>query len=103
MSSLKKKYQIVLKYLPNYKVKYCFFNNQIKECESAGWYSIIGHKLCCNTSILKSNNSLNYVCEITDLPKEYFDLFKEEQLRYENSIIHKNRLQSFNQLLINKS
>lgn len=102
--SNKKKYKVIVGYLSNYVVKFCFFNAPIKEDEGGGWYSVIGHNLVCNASILRNNNSVeDAIYNPEELPNDYLKLFNEEKLRYENGVIHKQRLQSFNQLLINKN
>lgn len=103
MKTTKKKYKILHEYLPNYIVKYCFFNVPIREDEGNGWYSTHGYNLVCNASTYKENQSCIGICSIEDLPSEYKELYLNEKLRYESDKIHLQRMQSYQQLLINKT
>jgi hypothetical protein len=95
---MKKKHKhIEIQYLPNYKVKYCFFKEPIKECEGGGWYTVIGHELRCHASLFKFEPK-TIPCNIEDLTEvERYEYFKEK-VNYENSQVHKSRIQSFTQL-----
>lgn len=79
-----------------------FFNEPIKECEGGGWYSVIGYELRCHASILKfeTKTVAGAIEELSEIEKaEYM----KEKFNYENSQIHKSRMQSFAQLSKNAS
>ena len=88
---------IEIHYLPNYKVRYCFFKEPIKECEGGGWYTVVGYELRCNASLLKFEPK-TISCNVEDLTEIEKVEYLREKLNYENSQIHKSRLQSFTQL-----
>lgn len=93
--------RIIIEYLPNYKVRYSFSKADITEDEGNGWYSVIGSKIVCNSTLLKEFSSTKGLCNISELSEDLMGLLNAERDRYESSIIHKNRLCSFTQLLIN--
>lgn len=97
----KNKYAILIKYLPNYTVKYCFYKAEVTDSLGGGWYEVVDYRLMCSASILKAGYDLSHVCEEADLPPDYFLLYQQEKESYENSVLHKSRIQSFNQKLIN--
>ena len=101
MKTNKKKYKLLITYLPNYTVKYCFFNVPIKEDEGNGWYSISGYNLVCVPSVYKKNQSYIGVCNVDDLPYNYKELFLRAKLEYEAGRIHAQLMQSYTQLLNN--
>lgn len=97
-----KKY-ILIEYLPNYRVKYCFSKVAIKESEGNGWYLTVGKKLRCTASLVKDNHSSKGIIVTEDkLSESELKEFLREKYNYENSQIHKSRIQSFTQLTINK-
>lgn len=95
---MKKQYKrIKIQYLPNYKVNYCFFKEPIKECEGGGWYTIVGYELKCHASLLKFESKI-IPCTVEELTEAEKAEYLKEKFNYEDSPIHKSRLQSFTQL-----
>jgi len=85
---------VIVEYLPNYKMKYSFFKEPIREDEGGGWYSIKGYKLCCSVSKIYTLEGFKLLKE-SELDEERLKLFQEEKNNYESSKPHKDRLKSF--------
>lgn len=93
----KQRKHIEIQYLPNYRVKYCFYKGTITECEGGGWYTVVGHELRCHASLLKSEPK-TISCSIEELTETEKEEYLREKVNYENSPIHRSRIQSFTQL-----
>lgn len=96
----KRRFMIVIQYLSNYSVKYCFYNSPITESLGGGWYEVIDYNLVCNASIFKG--SLIPTIDPSELVDPHLSAYTKAKEAYEGSPIHKDKLRSFNQRLLNE-